>query len=205
MNIKASGGWTTWTDPTLKAPASCMGYGIDGLPGHFQHLRYWGSFRHTIKTWISSSPLWSHLGSRHFLNISTFFFSLAYDSSHSEILLLHSSHMFCFRLRELLFCWQDILLEAHILLLRQNSKWQDYTLECTASPGQNWPSQFPLHVVNTQKTVNELNWGLYNVFSLIKLWFVLAFVIRIRQKKGVFEPYSVSLLSYSLANDKRIG
>lgn len=111
------------------------------------------------------------------------FFSLAYDSSHSEILLLHSSHMFCFRLRELLFCWQDILLEAHILLLRQNSKWQDYTLECTASPGQNWPSQFPLHVVNTQKTVNELNWGLYNVFSLIKLWFVLAFVIRIRQKK----------------------
>lgn len=108
------------------------------------------------------------------------FFSLAYDSPHSEILLLHSSHMFCFRLRELLFCWQDILLEAHILLLRQNSKWQDYTLECTASPGQNWPSQFLLHVASTQKTFNELNWGLYNMFSLIKLWFVLAFVIRIR-------------------------
>lgn len=49
------------------------------------------------------SFLGNHLESKHLMKYNYFSFSLAYDYSHSEILFLCFPHMFCFRLRDLLF------------------------------------------------------------------------------------------------------
>lgn len=107
-------------------------------------------FRHNVNNQILGSYLGNHLKANIKWNTITFFFSSIWLFS------FYISLTCLVKVEEACTLLIGYLLEARLLLLRHNSKWQDYTPERSQPSGESWPPNIFLHIVVT-RTFNEWN------------------------------------------------